>query len=1637
MTDLQDRSALAWIRADLDAVIGQARDALGGYAEGSGAPALIAVCVERLHQVWATLQLIELFGASMLTEEMELVARRLQQGDLRQPREAAEALMIALIQLPAYLEKLQEGGRDIPLVILPLMNELRAARDAELLSEAGLPIPGLDLKLAVNPSAPWPESELPEAVRRLRPAYHLALLGWYRDAPSAQGLERLGVILDELEQQAVTVALRYLFRIAGAAVAALAEGSIASGIAIKRLFGRLDGELKRVLADGEAAVAAAPPRVLMKNLLYYIAHADTSHERVAEIKADFDLNTLVPSEGEIAAERAHLSAPGRALLAAFCDALQTELTQIRDVLELFIHGKAERPAGLSELERPLRKVGDTLGIIGQGVLRGRLKGHADRVRELGAAQTLPDEEVLMAIAGDVLYVERALGKLLTGQMMPAVDASMARALAQGLPCEEDSDQDAAVAIQEAGSEIVRIKDAVADFIRSPQDAWILSGLHRHVQMVVGAFRMLNLAEAAELLAGIGSMIEAVMVQTGALPGKAQTEALADAIISIEYYLESVVEGRSDQAEILGLGFAALRRLGWEPAAGAAVIAAAPQQPSVQAPVTPVAEETASREQQPVTSPVEVPPSPPVSEGVSPPAEAPAVPVEEGGVVPAEEQAPVSSAQEAAASAREPLIAWEAAPEQEEIDSGLLDIFIEEAREELAALQQCLPRCGRDPHDEEALARMRRSFHTLKGSGEVVGAHMISDLAGALEQLLDRILDNAVQLSPQIQELLAETLGVLPGLVALQEAGEPPAMDLAPLMQQALELATALPDSAAVAPAEALPVPPQAAGVQAEAAPAVEAAGDARLLTQEQGPAASPSLQAPAEQAPGELSHEQEVAGVFLEEAHELLEALESAFQLWRREPDNPEPVADLQRILHTLKGGARLAGIGPIGDLTHDFESLLAGVRYGQTPISPDLFTLAQYVIDRLVEQVEESRRVGKAGPADELSAALDAWLTGEHGVAPEGLDEALSAEMLQGEQGEEAFEPALADEGLPALTQEQVTATAPAHRDQVRVSLERLDQLVDDVGEAAICRGGLQQQNAQLGLSLGELEQTISRLQDQLRRLEREAEGRLAHSCESAGDGAGESGGDFDHLELERFSQLQQLARALFETADDLASLQAGMEECAKANDVQLQQQSRIMSAIQDQLIQARLVSFGQIVPRLQRVVRQTCRALGKEAALEVSGGEFQLDRGILDRLVAPLEHILRNAVFHGIEAPAERLAANKAPVGRLVLNLEREGASVLIHVSDDGAGLDLARIRSRAQEQGLLDEVATVSDAELMRFIFEPGFSTADEVSQLAGRGVGMDVVANELKALGGVLSTTSEAGQGACFSLRLPMSLAMTEVLLVTAGGERYAVPHAGIEAVVRFPVAEMQSVHGQPPASISYDGSDYEVRCLAALLGSAAATQPELKKSVPLLLMHLAGQRQALRVDGLLGNRHIVAKPLGVQLSTLHWITGGTILDDGSVALILDLPALLEATANRPLRSHPERLPEAASAKTPTVMVVDDSITVRKVTSRLLERQHLNVLCAKDGMDAVALLEQHRPDVLVLDIEMPRMDGFELAQQMRHSESLREIPIVMVSSRSGAKHRERAQALGIEHFLGKPYQEAELLDIVMKLLAGNKP
>ncbi len=804
-----------------------------------------------------------------------------------------------------------------------------------------------------------------------------------------------------------------------------------------------------------------------------------------------------------------------------------------------------------------------------------------------------------------------------------------------------------------------------------------------------------------------------------------------------------------------------------------------------------------------------------------------------------------------------------------------------------------------------------------------------------------------------------------------------------------------------------------------------------------------------------------VLPIFLDEAAELYPRAGEQLRAWRRLPQDDASASELRRTLHTFKGSARMAGAMRLGELAHLMESrLMAGDVPAQgTPalfdaLDVDLDHIA-FVLDALREGrtdvplpwVAEAQAAAMAAAAEagvELPDEIAADLVEVLPVAPAPVVEIPAELEPQVPHPPPTAAPALVvplpvapvAAPAPAPARAEIAEVETGSRAMVRVRADTIDRLVNEAGEVAIARARVEGELRSLKANLLELTSSVIRLRAQVREIEIQGESQIQSRMSHAG---GEAEG-FDPLEFDRYTRFQELTRSLAEGVNDVSTVQQSLLKNLDDADAALIAQARLSRDVQQQLFSIRTVPFGSLSERLYRILRATARELGKRANLEIHGGQTELDRSVLEKLAGPLEHLLRNALDHGIESAEARARAGKPGTGEIALTVRQVGNEIAIEIADDGAGINVEQIKSRALAQGKIAAGVEPTAAQLIEFIFQPGFTTASRVTQVSGRGIGMDVVRSEIAALGGRVEVSTTPGKGTAFLLYLPLTLAVAQAVLVRAGGRLWALPAPMVEQVQQIKAESLVNLYVS--RRVEWQGREYPFHYLPRLLGDTAHN-PESARYNSVLLLRSGQSHAAIHVDEMIGNQEVVVKNIGPQLARVSGIAGATVLGTGEIVLIINPVQLAQRVAapvfepNADERVSPQvpgfAVAAAAQSGPPLVMIVDDSLTVRKITSRLLTRAGFEVITAKDGVDALQVLVDQTPDVILLDIEMPRMDGFEFTKTIKGDPKSANIPIIMITSRTAEKHRNRARELGVDLYLGKPFQEDELLRHLRDMLA----
>ena len=1602
-----DTSTLSWVKDEIDIALERAGAALARYAAAPDQPASLTEARGHLHQAGGALVLVGLAGVTHCAETVEACLTDLAAPDSSMDVAVVAAAGAALAALRRYLDELMAGHPDQPLRLYPAYRALGLAAGQPEPSPLALFAPDLRLR---PPRREALTEASPVRLKALRMGFARGLAKWR--SGEARGLTEMKNALSNLEQGLSDPARRMPWWIALAwfealeahgAVGVTADDGLLSGL--DALFGCL------VERPQEAPLDEA----LLKGMLYAIAIAPPGGALLESVRAAYRLDDLIPA-ADIAVETRREAC--RAPLATameewerFAQGQAISLMRFHDVA-LLLSASARDSQDL-ELARLAEAVEDFAAWLRQ------------RPERMDAALALD-------LAGALVLIEEAVES--EGRRSPADEAMFTVAVARQIAYLE--------ALKQPGAQ--------------PEPLGRLPWRERQLQAQVAQAIAADLSRLEALLEPCADGRQAVAAPAAALLHQvrgafvmlAATDAARVAELSEQRLAAASTTRRADDFAIIANHLAALAQVvdAWQHGAADTAV------------LQPLLEAAGVAEAVPATA---VPMHEAVPATAVPPAPTFAVPAE--------------------------------------VDE-MLGIFIEEAEEVLQALAASQPVLAENPADREALKALRRGFHTLKGSGRMVGLTDLGEAAYAVERLLNRHLDERISAAGEALAVIEMGRSLFERWVAaLKQGDDTPTGDALiarcrTLLNEAPEVAVA----PAVPPAPTFSAPPKEASITIgtlslspilyqlyvdEAGSHVaslraELAGAAALPTREliraahtlagisagtgfpgvqalahalenalvrhslahaipddaarmliaratgalEGmvgairerrspadeptlaaslealvPGASPVAAAPQRTVPLSPLAERrqsrpadeidpQLAPLFLEEADEQLRQLDADLRAWQVAPHDGTVGRRMVRLLHTFKGAARMCGAMGIGELAHSMETRIEQALAGD-------------------------------GADESVLDGLDNSLGGAH---------RLVGELRAGSAGETAA-PAIAAPAAAKVAATPATPAAAALPPQdggpavlLRVRADLIDRLVSQAGEMATTRSRIEGEVKAIKSGLLDLADNFVRLRGQLREFEIHAETSMQSRL------GGAEAQQFDPLEFDRFTRLQELTRMLAESVNDVATLQHALLRQVDGAGEALVIQSRQQREQSHALLRARMVPFTTVDERLHRVVRQTAKELGRQANLDIRGGETPVDRNVLERMLGPLEHLLRNALAHGIEPPEARRAVGKPELGQIVLAIGAGDNDITLRLEDDGKGLDLAAIRQRALERGLLDTSAGADDtneAALAELIFRPGFSTADSVSEIAGRGVGLDVVRDEVTQLGGHVAVSGSPGHGTRFEIVLPLTLAVIPVLLVTAAGQAWAIPAALVEEAREIDVDEAAA--RQAAGGLTRNGRRYPWHTLNEMYRLAPPTAPPTWQ---LLLRH-AGEQIALAVEALSQNQEVVVKPLGDQLKHVPGLTGATVLPDGRVALIVNPIALAQRVVALDTAVAPAPIFSASAGKeAATVMVVDDSLTVRKITSRLLERAGYRVVTAKDGEDALEKIRAQLPAVILADIEMPRMDGFALVRALRDDAALAHLPVIMITSRLAQKHHQIAMELGVRHYLGKPYDEAELLGLI---------
>lgn len=1858
-----DLGPLTWVQGEIDLALARASEALKQVEQGdTGA---LRFAQTHLHQARGALSIVGLDGLTQFCETVEqLMSELAERADANLHLDLLNRCLTAVRQ---FLEGLMAGGANQSMQLLPLYRELQDVRGQSNVMASDLFFPDLSVRpdIKVNNPKPLPPTEMAQLLRKERLRFERGLLEWLRNPQQPEGLVKMRDAVQCIEDAQGAASARSFWWITHGLIEGLARGSIEPDFYVKRLFARIDLQMRRLL-DGSRTVAER----VMRDALYLVATAMPGGERLEEVRSAYRLDNLLPPS--------HASGDDNAPLLNQLRGMREATAAAKDAWNRFTAGAA---IALPQFEDAAVSLQQRATELADPDVGGLCQSIANVAQSLRRDPLQNNETLAMEMATGLLVLEEALEHFGQKQfdLHAQVDTMLKRltAASKGEPVAElesprlgEMSRRAQERLfmshvaREIQNNLADVERALDSYFRGTDKDVTWDSVSASIRQVQGALTILNQDRAREVLNETSSLIQCVLAP-GVEQNTEQYERIAHQLSALGFFVNAIQHGPSDIDAILNPrpvaveleegGFDTveqeLAQVARDTQALAAAIQDSPQDDHLRQELKQNLE-TMRQDAQLVAdigletridSALAALDDTPHNELAAAMAELTATQVGAAIEGPSEETLRLAEAS------------------SEELDAELLEIFLEEAHEVLATIEAHLGQLRDQPHDQAVLTTIRRGFHTLKGSGRMVGLRDLGETAWSVEQVMNKWLQQEQDATLELISLIERAHSLFADWVMQIENGGSAVKDSSDVVRSANELldghsgqapvpntqyanlmATVIPSPNAEQPFTVLPsgnehlldpteivsldddfgdedeiradmqadhllrdmsrtvvpgasddellamyveeariylvalgeekvrlqnggVPDEEAvrvahtlsgcssaigfldvrdlaralehalsrhaemgrtfsrtgrqqmgeAVQALAtmvdviaehgitpgradlveqldslqpgdesfdapdtltddvpdAPVVapliapthaanEALNDASHeldeieveLTQQPSPhddeaaldlgnlsqvvpaesaalasvaveqITSPELPIVSQTLPSsttlDTSRERNVTltavdeidaqllPIFLEEAHELMQQIGDELRSWHSQPDDLASVPTLQRLFHTLKGSARMAGAMRLGEHLHAMESRLAqagALQLAGTGVLEELDVdtdTAALMLDKLsrgesVEDIQPEALQVQPDIASPAMAAAPVRIT-----APAAVQ---AAEPAEGEQ-----------EGA------QQRAT-------VRVRADMVDRFVNEAGEMNIARTRVEGELRTLRGSLLELTENVIRLRNQLREIEIQAESQMA-SRQAEAEARHEK---FDPLEFDRFTRFQEVTRMMAESVGDVTTIQQNLLKNLDEADSALNSQGRLNRELSQALMSVRLVPFSSLTDRLFRVARQSAKELNKKVALDIRNGQVELDRDVLEKITGPLEHLLRNAVAHGIESRESRAAAGKVDTGEILFSLAQEGNEVRIDLSDDGGGLNFERIRARAIERGLIEADAQPTERELTALIFEPGFSTAEELSEVAGRGVGMDVVRSEVTALGGRVEVTTVTGKGSHFAVVLPMTLAIAPSVLVKCGNKTYAIPASMVKQVQELKPAKALEIRQQ--AGATWMDQHFPYRYLPFLLGENEA-RPDPLSNTWLLYLRAGTEQMALEVDQMSGNQEVVVKLIGAQLSRLPGVSGATVLGDGEIVLIINPVALMDRAVRVDVPDQPAR-PQTPRARQAVIMVVDDSLTVRKISSRMLEREGYRVMTAKDGVDALENLIEVVPDVMLLDIEMPRMDGFDLTRNIRADERLKHLPIIMITSRTADKHRNYAMEIGVDHYLGKPYDEDQLLMLISRYAKPN--
>lgn len=1670
MPEAFDTGPLTWVKDEIFQSLEKVLVSFSHVAESPSEFASLRFTEAHLYQISGALDMVGLEGCKRYCSEIEKLTGKLEKGLVPISADVMADSIVAIETLKQYLQDLLNGGYDTPLKLFGSLKPLLNAQN-EAFDESELFFPDTSISAPKNlPNLNIDDVDVVDFITTQRLAFQKALLDWLRTQDTI-ALDAMQLALNKVLGVQQKSTHKIVCWTATALMDAFRQPDIANHVGAKKVCRKLDQYLRNMtLGDYKT------PPYLLRDALYFIAIAEASSPLISDVKAAFSLDDLLPiipaALVSQATERATIKQTN------------ANIPTLKELWSNISHGK------LSELNRFVKKLPNGTGLdkkLNNTSVVSLLSNLHQYAIQLSSNHALVNDLTLIEVATtlNLLEVITASYHALDQEALQKINTQSAR-LAILLTGEQLSDAthensntqlEASVveAVAKQILEALQLAEKIFDgYFRNTSNNELLDEVLHPLQQVSAAFEMLEMRTPARI--ALLAQDYAVQFKT-TLQGISETqfELLAESLSMLSLYAEELPVARPEALDALVLAEARMEA------------------------------------------------------GLS----AEALPVILNSHLQSNNTTHLATNSDITAQTASEVKTDKA------MDDELLDVFVTEAEEVLATLAENIQALRVNLTDANALAELRRAYHTLKGSGRTVGLATLGDVAWAIETLLNHVIESKSFISLKQLKFIEDTTADFANWIASLQAHQSVSLNAQPYKVQAELLATEVETQtskkvveevlidgthklsraffdifmaeaeqhievllnsakALVVNSTALPTPSscraahtlgsnaltagfkpmgelsralehwldarhgvwtevdialnqnvvnalykailkakQYKNVRSARAlinalaqsteamqktasmhevvatqsnietsldindfsdngtpivdsqeitevivdTAVSSASTANSLTGEPAVQADVAIDAVAVDTAALTQQtqivDQELLGLFVEEARELVPQVGKDLRAWRSNPTENEYSDSLQRALHTLKGSARMAGQAGIGDSVHSIEDLV--IRALKRKVS----------ISDFDEMFAEFDRVGY---------------------------------MLEDITGNNKISHAVA---------ESVDKVSPATRNSdrksqfLRLRADVLDRLINEAGEVSIMRSRMDREMQNFKQSSTDLTESITRLRAYLRELEIEAETQL----QSRMSLLQEANEQFDPLEFDRFTRLQELTRMMAESVNDVATIQHGLLLNLDQTDAALQQQNRMNRELQQGLMSVRMLPFATIAERLQRIVRQTARELDKRVELHIAGEGIEIDRGVLDKIGAPLEHLLRNAVAHGLETTDTRIQLGKPEIGQIKLNISVENDEITLVITDDGAGVNIAKVKEKAIARGMFNDTQMITDDALMAVIFEPGFSTAETVSQIAGRGVGLDAVRSDIASLGGRIDVSNVAGLGAMFNIYLPVTLSVAQVVMARVGQKIFAIPSVMVEQVQKLKPVDL--THAYLAHKVEWATRDYPLHYLAKLIGDVEHVAQQ-HDYTPVLLLRSGTYRSAVHVDEILGNQEVVMKQMGTQLSRVPGMIGATVLGDGAIVLVINPVQLANREALQVGAVNVSTIaPEVEKVK-PLALVVDDSLTMRKVLSRLLEREGFEVVTANDGMDAVQKLQSVNPTIILTDIEMPRMDGFEFARHVRDNTATANTPLIIISSRTAEKHRNVATELGVNAFLGKPVQDEELITQVNALL-----